>query len=59
MPLEKARCIVSVSSKIVKSITRFWKGLPINKSKLTIDGDSLLMIYIYICIKAKISDLFA
>ena len=49
----------SVSSKIVKSINNFWKGLDIKKSKLTIDGDSLLMIYIYICIKSRLYDVFA
>ena len=58
-PLDKARCVVEVSLKIVKSINKFWKGMKINKEKLTIDGDSLLMIYIYIAIKAKLNDLFA
>ena len=60
-PLDKIRCIVTVSNLIVLSITQFWKGLSVKKEKLTIDGDSLLMIYIYIVIKAKanVSDLFA
>ena len=29
------------------------------KDKLTIDGDTLLMIYIYVCIKSQLVDLFA
>lgn len=29
------------------------------KDKLTIDGDTLLMIYIYVCLKSKINYLFA
>jgi hypothetical protein len=31
----------------------------VKREKLIIDGDSLLMIYIYIAIKARIPDLFA
>jgi hypothetical protein len=58
-PIEKIRCIANVSRLIVKSINRFWKGLRIKKDKLTIDGDTLLMIYIFINAKAKILDMFA
>jgi hypothetical protein len=58
-PLDKARCIVQVSLNIVKAITKFWKGLSIKKEKLTIDGDSLLMIYIYITLKSRVVDLFS
>lgn len=58
-PIEKMSCIADVSKYIVESINKFWDGLRIKKDKLTIDGDSLLMIYIYICFKAKILDLFA
>jgi hypothetical protein len=50
-----------VSNLIVLSINNFWKDLDVRKDKLTIDGDSLLMIYIYITVKAKtnVADLFA
>ncbi len=58
-PIEKIRCIANVSRIIVKSINKFWKGLKIKKDKLTIDGDTLLMIYIFINAKAKIIDMFA
>jgi Vacuolar sorting protein 9 (VPS9) domain len=58
-PLDKARSIVDLSSCIVHSINVFWEGIDINKEKLTIDGDSLLMIYIYATIKAGCNDLFA
>jgi len=50
---------VSISNKIVKSINHFWSGLGIDSEKLTIDGDSLLMIYIFITINAQVPDLFA
>jgi hypothetical protein len=58
-PLDKARCLVDMSSSIVHAINVFWEGLDINKEKLTIDGDSLLMIYIYVTVKSKFQDIFA
>lgn len=59
-PLDKARCVVQVSNKIVRSINKFWKGLHMKKDKLTIDGDSLLMIYIYLTLQMPEStNLFA
>ena len=58
-PLEKSRAIVEVSSSIVHAINVFWEGLDINREKLTIDGDSLLMIYIYATIKSEMKDMFA
>jgi len=58
-PLDKARCLVEMSSSIVHAINVFWEGLDINKEKLTIDGDSLLMIYIYVTVKSRFQDIFA
>ena len=58
-PLDKSRAIVEMSSCIVHSINMFWEGLDINREKLTIDGDSLLMIYIYSTIKSNFKELFA
>jgi hypothetical protein len=52
-PLDKARCLVDMSSSIVHSINNFWEGLDVKKEKLTIDGDSLLMIYIYVTVRSK------
>ena len=51
-PLAKTRCIVKTSGIVVKSINSFWRGLKIKKEKLTIDGDSMLMIYIFLTVKA-------
>lgn len=53
-PMKKLQSINKMSEKIVKSINKFWKGLDIKKDKLTIDGDTLLMIYIYIVFKSRI-----
>lgn len=61
-PIDKLKCLATVSSSIVESINKFWKGITvIDKEKLTINGDSMLMIYIFITIKARqnVSDLFA
>lgn len=60
-PIDKLRCLATVSSTIVDSINKFWKGINIDKEKLTINGDSMLMIYIFITIKARsnVHDLFA
>ena len=58
-PLDKARQLVEMSSSIVHAINVFWEGLDINKEKLTIDGDSLLMIYIYVTVRSKFQDIFA
>lgn len=60
-PIDKLRCLATVSSTIVESINKFWKGISVDKEKLTINGDSMLMIYIFITIKARtnVHDLFA
>ena len=43
----------------MKAINAFWEGLNIKQDKLTIDGDSHLMIYIYVTIASAVQDLFA
>jgi hypothetical protein len=58
-PIEKIRCISNVSKIIVKCVNKFWSGLKVKKEKLTIDGDTLLMIFIYICVRCRINELFA
>ena len=37
----------------------FWKGINVDKNKLTIDGDSILAIYLYIIINSDIPNLWA
>lgn len=58
-PIEKIKCISQISKTIVQCINKFWDGIKIKKEKLTIDGDTLLMIYIYVCLKSRMIDLFA
>ena len=42
-----------------KEIAAFWRGVPVEQRKLTLDGEQIAMIYQYVCIKADISGLFA
>jgi len=58
-PMERVRCVSSVSKEMIKCINAFWKGVRIDRSKLTIDGDQHLMLYIYIATKARLPELFA
>jgi len=53
------RSILRLSKIIVKSINMFWKGINVDKNKLTIDGDSILAIYLYIIINSDIPNLWA
>ena len=48
-----------MSAEIVKSIEAFWSGLKIKEDKLVIAADSLILVYIYIIIKAGVRDIFA
>ena len=59
-PIDKMRCITLTSRYIVKSIDIFWKDvIAMPKSKLTLDADQLLMIFIYITFRCKITELMA
>ncbi|CDW80265.1 UNKNOWN [Stylonychia lemnae] len=58
-PLDKMRCILRISKIIVKNINAFWKGISIDRDKLTIDADSILGIYIFIIINSDIPNLMA
>jgi hypothetical protein len=59
-PIDKMRCITQTSRFIVQAIDQFWKGVScINKNKLTLDADQLLMIFIFISIRSKVYELLA
>lgn len=59
-PIDKMRCITQTSSKMVKCIDAFWEGMN-NRDKWekVLDADQILMIFIYVIIKANVKDLFA
>lgn len=43
-----------LTSIIKQEISQFWEGVDVNTNKLTLDGDQIIMIYVYIAAKAKI-----
>lgn len=44
----------------MQSIDEFWKGIKeVEKKKLTLDADELLMIFIYVTLKSKIGEFYA
>lgn len=54
------RCISVISSHIEVSIDKFWEGIDIIEAeKKIIDGDNLLMLYLYIVLRARIPNMFA
>lgn len=58
-PIDKMRCITQTSKYIVKAIDTFWKDITlIDKKKLTLDADELLMIFIYVTLRSKISEFY-
>mmetsp|Transcript_43843 Transcript_43843/g.31944 ORF Transcript_43843/g.31944 Transcript_43843/m.31944 type:complete len:131 (+) Transcript_43843:1558-1950(+) len=59
-PIDKMRCITLTSRYIVKSIDYFWKKVKVlEKSKLTLDADELLMIFIFVTIRSKITEILS
>lgn len=59
-PFDMVTCIANISKDIEREITEFWRGIDIiNPEKLIIDGDNILMLYLYIILEAKIPKLFA
>lgn len=54
------RCITQTSKFIVQSIDSFWKDVnQVDKKKLTLDADQLLMIFIFVTVRSKVYELLA
>lgn len=59
-PFEMVLCISEISKHIEETITQFWRGIDIiDNDKLIIDGDNILMLYLYIILNARIPKMFA
>jgi hypothetical protein len=59
-PIDKMRCITQTSKFIVQSIDNFWKDVTqVDKKKLTLDADQLLMIFIFVTSRSKVQELLA
>ena len=53
-------CIANISKHIEETITDFWSGITtIDADKLVIDGDNILMLYLYIVLRARIPKMYA
>jgi len=53
-------CVANISAHIESTITSFWEGITtIDPDKLVIDGDNILMLYLYIVLRARIPNMFA
>ena len=52
--------VFELSKEIESCINEFWSGITtVDHEQLVISGDNLLMLYLYIMLKAKIPSLFA
>lgn len=58
-PMDKLKCISKISDLIKKEINSFWQGVKVNESKLRLDGEQIIMIYIYVASKAVVRDIYA
>lgn len=58
-PMKKLEIISQTTDLICGSVDDYWRGADIDPSKLVIDGDQFLSIYIYIVIKSAVYDLKA
>ena len=48
-----------LTSVIKSEIAAFWEGVNVRNDKLTLDGDQIIMLYVYIAAKAQIKNIFA
>jgi len=53
------RCITQTTKFIVNCIDEFWKDIPlVDNKKLTLDADELLLIFLYVVLRSKLSELY-
>ncbi|TNV86456.1 hypothetical protein FGO68_gene10367 [Halteria grandinella] len=58
-PIDKMRCITQTSKCIVDSIDIFYRDVVVDRQRLTLDADQLLMIFIFVTIRSKVYELLA
>ena len=52
--------VYELSKKIEGCISSFWEGITtVEQDKLIIDGDNILMLYLYVLVRAGVRPLFA
>ena len=57
--MQKMQCITEISACIKTAVHEFWKGVEVDKRKLTLDAEQIAMIYEYVTIKANVRNIFA
>jgi len=57
--MEKLRAFAKISDIIKKDIRQFWTGVDVKEDKLTLDGDQIIMIFVYIASKTVVNNLHA
>lgn len=58
-PRKKLKLLGEVSQKIIDCIEDFWRNISIDKEQLAVNADQMTLIYLFIVVRSKISDLFA
>jgi len=58
-PLKKLRLMAEVNDAIFECINDFWRGIDIDVEQLVVAADQMVLIYLFIVIRAKVVDLFA
>jgi len=58
-PMMKVRLLEKVNQMIKENIGKFWEGIPIDESHLTITQDTKIPLYIYLVLKWKLINLAA
>lgn len=53
-PYGKLLGIARVADLVKKEIKSFWDGVPVSESKITLDGEQMLMIFVYILARAAV-----
>ena len=56
-PMHKLMCILDTTQRICECIDDYWKFSDINRDKLIINADQILSIFIYVVMKAKITNM--
>jgi hypothetical protein len=51
--------VLSKVTDVIKAeIKTFWTGVDVKKDKLTLDGDQVMMLFVYLAAKADIKSIF-
>jgi len=58
-PIQKLNVFGEVTNIIKQEISDFWNGVNVNQDKLSLDGDQILMLHVYIAARSGLQNMFA